>query len=35
VVAGDRLVVLGQSSDNVSIERTCFDGVLEAYELAA
>jgi len=35
VVAGDRVIVLGQSSDNVSADTDLFDGVLAAYELAA
>ncbi|MGH2711273.1 MAG: PQQ-binding-like beta-propeller repeat protein [Actinomycetota bacterium] len=35
VVAGGRLVVLGQDSDNVSVETDIYDGVLAAYDLAA
>jgi DNA-binding beta-propeller fold protein YncE len=34
VVAGQRLIVLGQDSDNVSADNDLFDGVLAAYELA-
>ncbi|MGH2692638.1 MAG: WD40 repeat domain-containing protein [Actinomycetota bacterium] len=35
VIAGDQLIVLGQSSDNVSVDTDVFDGVLAAYDLAA
>lgn len=35
VVAGEHVIVLGQSSDNVSVDTDVYDGVLAAYDLAA